>query len=246
MKIPQVHHLLALSLPIVFTYTIEGCGNSKPVIEYAITLAQRTMVRPLLDVQLGLASPHGYNAMYKSNIFENFLHGLMTNILHLSNTYAAGRAQEPVFVCAKPNMEQKFNIGYDPLDRCTETGVASFWAKDTALVFLCPSFTTLAFQPALSPDGPKDIYCPVVQNNVFLGQSDPMVKYQSYELVHQLAHLYLQDVGLTSETEPKEVMDWNSCVGLGWTPLEGGASVRNPRNLVYYVACRWFLSRGGQ
>lgn len=242
MKLLQVLFLLAPFLPIVFTYTVEDCGNSKPAIEYAISLAQTSMVRPLLDVQLGLTSPHGYNAMYKSNIFENFLHGLMTNILHLSNAYAAGHGQEPVFVCAKPNMAQKFNIGYDPLDRCTETGAATFWAEDTALVFLCPNFSTLASQPVFAHGGPRDIYCPIVQNNVFLGQSDPLVKYQSYELVHQLAHLYLQDVGLTSKTEPKEVMDWNSCVGLGWAPLEGGPSVRNPFNLVYYIACKWFSS----
>lgn len=163
----------------------------------------------------------------------------MTDILHLSETQAAGRAQEPVFVCAKPDMGQEYNIGYDPLDGCARTGVNSFWAKDTTLVFLCPSFTTLEFQPVFSPGGPRDVYCPVVQNNVFLGQSDPLVKYQSYELVHQLAHLYLQDGGLTGQTDPKEVMDWNGCVGLGWTPLEGGISVRNPFNLVYYAACEW-------
>ena len=237
MKLPQVHYFLALFLPIASAYKIEICDNSKPAIEYAITLAQATMIRPLLDIQRGVLSVNGYTAMYKSNIFMSFLQHLMTNILHLPITQAAGRDQEPTFVCAKPNIRQKYDIGYEPLDRCTETGVTSFWAKDTVLVFLCPSFTTLAFQPVFTPGGPRNIYCPVVQENVFLGQSDPLVKYQSYDLVHQLAHLYLQRESLTSETEPKEVMDWNSCVALGWAPLDGGPSVKNPFNLIYYAAC---------
>lgn len=237
MKLLQVHYLLALFLPIASTYTIENCGNSEPSIEYAITLAQTSMIRPILDVSRGTSSAHGYSAMFKSNIFRAFLQHLMTNILHLPITRAAGRDQEPAFVCAKPDMEQKYNIGYDPLDRCARTGVTSFWAQDTVLVFLCPDFPTLGFQPVLTPGGPLDVYCPVVQNNVFLGQSDPLVKYQNYDLVHQLAHVYLQKEGLTGQTEPREVMDWNSCVGLGWTPLEGGPSVKNPFNLVYYVAC---------
>lgn len=219
MKLLLVHCLLALSIPIASTYTIESCESDKPAIEFAITLAQTAMIRPLFDIQRGTSSIHGYTAMYKSNIFKPFLQKLMTNILHLPVTQAAGRDQVPTFVCAKPGMQQTYDIGYDPLDRCIDSRVASFWAKDTALVFICPSFTALAFQPVFNPDGPKDIYCPIVRNNAFLGQSDPLVKYQSYELVHQLAHLYLQNGGLTSETVPKEVTDWNSCVGLGWVRL---------------------------
>ena len=103
----------------------------------------------------------------------------------------------------------------------------------------------MAFQPSFAPGGPQDIYCPSVQNNVFLGQSDPLVKYQSYDLVHQLVHLYLQSDALTSETEPKEVLDWNGCVALGWASSEGSLSVRNAFNLVYYVACKSsFVGRG--
>ena len=243
MKLLRVTYLLAVFLPIVSTYTIEGCGLNKPSIEYAITLAQTTMIRPLYDVQRGLASTHGYTAMFKSNVFKPFLHSLMTNILHLPPVEAAGRDQEPAFVCAKPDMEPKFNIGYDPLHRCAITGVTSFWANETPLVFLCPRFLTLGPQPVFSPGGPVDIYCPLVVDNAFVGQSNPLVQYQSYDLVHQLAHLY-QNGGLTNWTQPKEVTDWNSCVGLGWAPSERGPSARNPFNLVYYAACKFVVWRG--
>ena len=245
MKLSRILYSLALLLHTVFTYTIESCGNIKPAIEYAITLAQTAMVRPIHDVQLGLSSAHGYAAMYKSDVFKPFLTRFITDLLHLPNAHAAGRDQEPAFICVQPGMEQKYDIGYDPLHRCTDTGVPSFWAKDTAYIFLCPSFTTLSSQPVFTPGGPKDIYCPIVQNNVFLGQSDPLVKYQNYDLIHQLVHLYLQGEALTSETIPKEVTDWNGCVGLGWVPLEGSPSVRNPFNLVYYVACKWSFSGMG-
>ena len=227
-----------LFLPIIATYTIESCGNSEPSIEYALTLARTSMIHPLFDIERGRSSTHGYNALYKSEVNRPFLDSLMIKIMHLPATQAAGRDREPTLVCAKPDVRQKFDIGYEPLQRCAETGVASFWAIDTALIFLCPRFVTLRAQPVFSPGGPKDIYCPLVRNNVFLGQSSPLVNYQSYDLVHQLAHLYLQREGLNDETVPKEVMDWNGCVGLGWAPSEGGPSVRNPFNLVYYVACK--------
>ncbi|KAM0802698.1 hypothetical protein BDR22DRAFT_819789 [Usnea florida] len=160
----------------------------------------------------------------------------MANILSLPVVQVAGRDQEPTFVCTKQGMSQQYDIGYDPLDRCAQTGATSFWAKDTVLVFLCPSFAGLKAQPSFTPGGPGDIYCPLVKNNVFVGQSDPLVKYQRYDLVHQMAHLYLRNGGLTSQTTPKEVTDWNSCVGLGWTLSEGCPSVKNPFNLVYFVA----------
>lgn len=236
MKLLLTSHLLALLLSIISAYRIENCGTSKSAIGYAITLAQKTMIRPLFDVKRGLSSPHGYTALYKTNDFTSSLRSLMTNILHLPPIQVAGRDQEPTFACATSDPEHKFNIGYDPLDRCAATAATSFWAQDTAVVFLCPTFTDLIFQPVFSPDGPHDIYCPVVHNNVFLGQSDPLVRYQSYDLVHQLAHLYLQGAGLTDRTVPKEVLDWNGCVGLRWAAVGGGPSGRNPFNLVYYVA----------
>ena len=237
MRLFQVQYLLALFLPVTSTYKIESCDD-KPAIEYAITLAQTAIIRPLRAIGTDLSNAYGYIAMYKSTVSKTFLQNLMADILHLPVAQAAGRDHEPTFVCVKQGMSQQYDIGYDPFDRCTQTGVTSFWAKDTVLVFLCPRFTGLKAQPSFTPGGPGDIYCPLVKNNIFVGQSDPLVKYQSYDLVHQMAHLYLQNGGLTSRTTPKEVTDWNSCVGLGWTPSEGSPSVKNPFNLVYFVACK--------
>ena len=241
MKILKVHYLLALFLPVVSAAKIESCGSSEPAIAHAITLARSLMTTSLLDVRLDVHSIYGYRAMYKVEIFKKFLRDLMTHILHLSTIQVAGRDQEPTFVCAQHGIGLKYDIDFDPLTRCAETGKTSFWVKKTALVFICPSFSTLVIRPFFAPDGPWDIYCPLVQHNVFVGQSDPLVKYQIYDLVYQLAHLYMQDTGLTDETVPKEVTDWNACVGLGWSPYQANPSVRNPFNLVYYVACKYCL-----
>lgn len=229
---PLVHYLLVLFLPIASTYTIENCGASRPAIDYAVTLAKSTMIRTLHDLQRGVSSPHGYTAMYKSDIWLDGLHHLMSNILFLSEVHVAGRDQTPTFVCVRPHMELDLDIGINPFGHCQEAKVTSFWVKDTTVIFLCERFMDMLLQPAFSPSGPWDIYCPVVQDNVFPGVSDPLVKYQCYDLVYQLAHLYLQHAGLTNETVPKEAQDWNSCVALG------GGSGRNAFNLVYYTACK--------
>lgn len=231
MRFLRSWYLLAPFLPAVLTYTVENCGASRPAIDYAVTIAKSTMIRTLQDLHRGISSPHGYTAMYKSDIWLDGLHELMSNILYLTEIHVAGHEQKPTFVCVKPHMDLEFDIGIDLLDHCKETRVTSFWVQETTVIFLCPSFMDLLLQPAFSPRGPWDIYCPVVQHNVFPGVSDPLVKYQCYDLVYQLAHLYLQSAGLTNETVPKEALDWNGCVALG------SGSGRNPFNLVYYAAC---------
>ena len=229
-----VQCLLLSFLPIVSSeYTIQNCGGSRSDIDNALEVAQTLMFLSRVDVQRGVDSTFGYTAMYKSNSFKVFLHKLMNNILNEANTKVAGREEEPSFVCVTPNMEHKYDIGYDHLRHCTDTGVTSFWAK--SFVFLCPNFLDDDVYPDFGPSGPYNIYCPAVQNNVFLGQSDPLIKYQSYDLMHQLVGVYLQRSALTSQTVPKAVADWNGCVGLG------GESIRNPANFVYYVACKCHL-----
>lgn len=233
-------YLLAPFLPAVLSYTIQNCGASRLAIDYAVTIAKGTMISALQDLPRGVSSPHGYTAMYKSNIWLSGLHELMSNILYLNGIQVAGRDQKPNFICVNQHMESGLDNGIDALEYCKETKVTSFWVKDTTIIFLCPSFTDLPLQPAFSPHGPWDIYCPVVQHNMFPGVSDPLVKYQCYDLVYQLAHLYLESAGLTNETVPKEALDWNGCVALG------SGSGRNAFNLVYYTACKLSFPPAGE
>ena len=65
--------LLASVFIAVSTFTIDNCGPNKIFADYAVTIAQKAMIRPLDDVQLGVHSTHGYKAMYKSEAFKFFL-----------------------------------------------------------------------------------------------------------------------------------------------------------------------------
>ena len=78
-----------------------------------------------------------------------------------------------------------FNPGYDPWERCkSDTKSYGFYGEGTQWIFLCPSFSGLKPKPSINPKGPLDVYCPIVQGNVFVGNSGPLVGYQSYELLH--------------------------------------------------------------
>ena len=77
-----------------------------------------------------------------------------------------------------------------------------------------------------------------MRHNVFVGKSSPLVGYQNYDLVRQIVKLYLQGAGLGSATDPREVEDWNECIGLGDEGQPLSLSERNAMNLVYYAACK--------
>lgn len=175
--------------------------------------------------------------MFKSDNFKALIQQLMTNILHLPPTPIQGLQRDPMFICVTSEVVKIYNPGYDAWVACLrQPDTYGFYIKDTPWILLCPSFQLLRPQPVFNPGGLLDIYCPIVWNNVFVGQSSPLVRYQNYELVHQLAHFYLQATSLTKETTPKEVRDWNDCVGLGVAEGWGSQSCRNPFNLVYYAA----------
>lgn len=178
--------LFALTLPFAIAYSIENCGPHQTDIEYAVTLAQTTMIRPLLDVATGTRSIHGFSAMFKSDNFKAFVQQLMTNILHLPPTPILAMLRDPIFVCVTNDVVRTYNPGYDPWTACqAREDVYGFYAKDTPWIFICSSFLEkLTPYPMFTPGGPLDIYCPIVQNNAFVGRPGPLVGYQNYQLVH--------------------------------------------------------------
>ena len=167
----------------------------------------------------------------------------MTNILEIRPVMIDGKKQTPNFVCVTRDIGEKYTplLGYDPWIRCKEDPITSFHAANTANIFMCPNFPKLKPDPPFSPGSPTSIYCPIVQKNLFVGQPNPLVQYQGYDLLHQLFHLYLQDASLTPSTSPPETQNWNACVGLPFVPLLSSPSSRNPYNFIYYIACEWSL-----
>lgn len=60
--------------------------------------------------------------------------------------------------------------------------------------------------------------------------------YQSYVLIHEIMHFYLQTHSLSGTTIPPEQYSLNGCVGL--SPLH---SLHNPTNFQIYMASKSFF-----
>lgn len=74
-------------------------------------------------------------------------------------------------------------------------------------------------------------------DNRFVGDVDVFYQgYQMYKLLYELLRFYLQKNALTFRSLPGEVFDWNQCVAYS---VE--SSVKNPTNILLYIACRSHL-----
>lgn len=177
--------------------------------------------------------------MFKSNESITSVYNIMANISHLQPVIESSQQRSPLFMCATPKVAEKYQMQTDPWMQCTkptlpdERATTSYWLEASTTVIICPAFLRdLKPAPLLTPDGPRNVYCPIVLHNLFVGRDFPLVRYQVYDLIRQLVRVYLQRGALGPETEPREEVDWNSCVGLGLRPSE-----RNPMSYVYYAAC---------
>jgi len=81
-----------------------------------------------------------------------------------------------------------------------------------------------------------DVYCPIVLNNQIVGQSNPSIQYQNYDLMREMARVYMRGKALRPETQPKEVVIWNGYAGL--PPFRSTES--NVMNLVFYSGCKCY------
>ena len=80
----------------------------------------------------------------------------------------------------------------------------------------------------------KSNHCPSLEKNRFSGDAGSFYQnYQTYTLLYHLIRFYLGHNALDDTTDPKEQLDWNSCVGLNLLD-----SVLNPTNLQIYIACK--------
>lgn len=137
----------------------------------------------------------------------------------------------PRFACAQPGIREIYRwlpLSVDPWNYCSMgSTLSSFYVFGTAYIFVCPSFFTLPEKPA-DLTGRK---CPTVQDNQYKGDDINVSVYQTYVLIHELIHFYLQSHSLTGVTHPCEQYHLNGCVSL--TPLH---SLHNPSSYQNYVA----------
>ena len=151
---------------------------------------------------------------------------------------APSTKSSPRFACVQPDSTRKYanlNLGYDLWERCqtgtypgptsTEERIRSFYAEETAYIFLCPLFFDL-------PSAPDKTECPDVVDNGFVGDGGAIVQYyKTYRIIYELYRFYTGDEALGPQSFQMEVFDWNRSV-LG---LDALGSALNPLNMGLYV-----------
>lgn len=217
---------------------VEGCGDEMRNVERAYNLARAAARVAKADVFRGTGSPFGFSAMFKSeasmypvSYYLNMIYD-SKGLINLKPDIA--HAIPPRLACVQRNSASIYKglrLSYDPWERChhpRSTQMSqSFYAVGTAYIFLCPIF----HQQAPAPAGN---HCPTVVDNKFVGDVDVFYRnYQMYTLLYELIRFYLQKNALGIISLPKEVFDWNHCVA-----YSTDSSVKNPTNILLYIACR--------
>lgn len=220
---------------------IENCEADEKFsdVNKAVVTTKSATLSALTDSNLGLGSPYGFRAMFKSDDAMKAVQATLEGV-----TWYRGKRglkpspdtpSQPRLACVTEDTARLYaslNLGYDPWQRCIagssrKSPIPAFYAEGTVYTFLCPSF----FVQEPEPDA---AHCPVVHKNRFAG--DPNIfykKYQIYTLIYQLVRFYLGVSALDARTDPPEQFDWNECVRL--KTLD---SVLNPTNIQIYVACK--------
>ena len=222
----------------------EHCGDKVPqvdkVVDEARWLARVAHANALLwDVD----SIFGFKAMFKESEARETVLSILDSIHYCKGKTnlrpRPGIQSIPRLSCVTEdsvNLYKYLNLDYDPWQRCLVAGPDStraeaFYAEGTVYTFLCPAFFTQAAMVSGK-------HCPSVTNNKFSGDSGIFYRnYQTYTMLYQLIRFYLGNDALSSDTDPKEQLDWNNCVGLNMLN-----SVLNPTNLEIYIACKLSIS----
>ena len=222
---------------------VEGCGDEMQNVNCAYNLARAAANVAKADVFRGTDSPFGFSAMFKSDRSKypvsHYLNMIYDSkgLINLKPDIA--HANPPRLACVHQNSATVYKglqLGYDPWQRCSHPWPAqrspqTWYAVGTVYIFLCPDFHYQAPAPAGN-------HCPTVVDNTFVGDVNVFYRnYQMYTLIYELIRFYLQKKSLGIKSLPKEVFDWNHCVAYS---VE--SSLKNPTNLLLYIACRSHLS----
>lgn len=219
---------------------VENCEADEKIYDVngAVIAAKSATLSALTDSKLGVDSPYGFRAMFKSDDAKIAVQAILEGV-----TWYRGRRglkpnpdvpSQPRLACVTEDTAELYaslDLGYDPWQRCLagsprKSPPPAFYAEGTVYTFLCPAFFVQTPEPYAA-------HCPTVHNNRFAGDPNSFYKkYQVYTLVYQLVRFYLGVDALDEHTDPPEQFDWNECVRL--KTLD---SVINPTNIQIYIAC---------
>lgn len=186
--------------------------------------------------QYGTRSIYGFKAMFKVDEAVPLVKAMLQNIATLSPLPNLEPFPEyhkkPRFACATPQSVHQYPfLHHDPLIICSLGPVAGLYVAGTAYIFICPTFWSIPSHPEEPPHAKS---CPVVRNNAFkVYPGFKVYHYQTYIILHELVHFYLQYESLSGLSLPPEQYSMNGCVALN--PM---TSLLNPLNLQNYVASK--------
>ena len=192
----------------------------------------------LEDVNLGHQSRHGFRALFKYDGAKEYVEDMLKAVA----TMRPKRALEPwpmnptspQFSCVvrgSKNLSPFLDL--DPWQICKFSSLAAFYAPESSFIFLCPRFFN-------TPEMPTDLTrrsCPGVQDNQWTHNERNLYDYQTYIIIHEMIHFYLQHQSLSGTTTPPEQYGIDGCVAL--SPLN---SLHNPTNYQAYVASKFNLA----
>ena len=219
--------------PATFPYLIEGCAEFTGNLVFALEVALQAMEPALQDLGNGNRSPI-FRAMFKFGSTKNFIRGILQKIVshrRVRNLVPYPNIPTtPNFACVTQYPLDIYKLlGFDVYETCMKPGAGvAFTVSGISYIFICPSFWAM-------PPGPSFPDCPSVRRNQWVGPGVFLANYQSYLLIHEMMHFYLEDDGgsLGIHTHPPETYRINDCVG-----LPSSLSLHNPQNYQYYIACR--------
>ncbi len=185
----------------------------------------------------GTHSLYGFKAMFKIDLAVPLVIALLENIAKLTVLPfllpEPHLFQSPHFACVNRETIHVYKfLTVDPYLACSVSPLAALYVAGTAYIFFCPAFWNYPPHPA---ELPLTRRCPEVRNNVFLTYPGfEMYNYQSYIILHELVHFYIQHASLTGLSNPPEQYSINGCVG-----LDALNSLYNPLNFQTYVASKY-------
>lgn len=218
-------------------FRIEKCRHRTAGLADVLEGAMATLEPALEDLKNGADSTHGFKAFFKHDGAKEYVQDMLNSI----------RAREslpgllpnprtvltPRFACAQEDSRSSYPWllpGSDPWIVCRSGRSPAFYTFTTAYIWICPNF----FRIPTKPNDIKGRDCPIVRDNQFIGHAAHFLDYQTYIVIHELVHFYLQSQSLTGITYPLEQYSLNNCVAL--IPLH---SLHNPTSYQAYIASEY-------
>lgn len=205
-------------------YRIKDCDQ--PQVErlqaYLGHIQENILDKVIPDLKLGISSPHGLSAFFKTNDNIAMVRNLLVRIAVGSNIVWPGMDTPPTLVCSihGRNSVQDYVCS-------SPTIVGAFVVvPGTSELFICPIFFDLMINEDALP-----IDCPRMRRGILTPNTIDLTWNHQGILVHELAHLY----GVYNPAAPNiEVMKVSDAVR-----ISPGFSSKNAQNYAFYYSCKY-------